>query len=80
MFKLNLVYIYNGNIIDKKIPISKLNMKEIALQLGSDIPFFLSKTNAAIVSGYGEKVKEINGAYAGFAYLRKRYGSLFPAA
>lgn len=44
---------------DKKIPISKLNMKEIALQLGSDIPFFLSKTNAAIVSGYGEKVKEI---------------------
>lgn len=26
MFKLNLVYIYNGNIIDKKIPISKYNM------------------------------------------------------
>lgn len=44
---------------DKKIPISKLNMKEIALELGSDIPFFLSQANVAIVSGYGETIKKI---------------------
>jgi 4-diphosphocytidyl-2-C-methyl-D-erythritol kinase len=36
---------------------NKDDLKEIALTIGSDIPFFLSGFNKAEVSGYGEKVK-----------------------
>lgn len=37
----------------------KMNMLDIALELGSDIPFFLSGNNAALISSFGEVVKEI---------------------
>jgi 4-diphosphocytidyl-2-C-methyl-D-erythritol kinase len=40
-----------------KIPLDKLDTKDIALTLGSDIPFFLSSYSAALVSGYGETIK-----------------------
>lgn len=43
-----------------KTSIKKVNMKDIALHLGSDIPFFLTDYEYAKVSGYGECVKEIN--------------------
>lgn len=38
----------------------KLDMLDIALNLGSDIPFFLSGLEYAIVEGFGEKITSVN--------------------
>lgn len=38
----------------------KLDMLEIALQLGSDIPFFLSGYEAAIIREFGESIEPVN--------------------
>lgn len=38
----------------------KLDMLEIALQLGSDIPFFLSGYEAAIIREFGECIEPVN--------------------
>ncbi len=45
---------------DNKISLTKLNLKDVALKLGSDIPFFLFSYNSAIVSDYGNKVEKFN--------------------
>ncbi len=50
---------------DNKISISKLNLNDIALNLGSDIPFFIVGKSSAIVTNYGDvieptKIKKIN--------------------
>lgn len=37
----------------------KLDYKEIAIKLGSDIPFFIYDYNQAIVSNLGDKVKQV---------------------
>lgn len=44
----------------EKLLISKVMMKKIALELGSDIPFFISGYQVALVSKYGNKIKTIN--------------------
>jgi 4-diphosphocytidyl-2-C-methyl-D-erythritol kinase len=40
----------------QKININRLNLKNIALDLSSDMPFFIKNFNTAIISNYGEKV------------------------
>jgi 4-diphosphocytidyl-2C-methyl-D-erythritol kinase len=42
-----------------KINLKSLDLKYIALNFGSDIPFFLFEHQNAIVSNYGDKVKKI---------------------
>jgi 4-diphosphocytidyl-2-C-methyl-D-erythritol kinase len=49
LLKLNEIY---GN------PFAKSELTEIALKIGSDVPFFLTGKDA-VVSGFGEKVEEI---------------------
>lgn len=44
----------------EKLLLSKVMMKKIALELGSDIPFFISGYQVALVSKYGNKIKIIN--------------------
>ncbi len=51
-----ILYILKHN----NIKVSFLDMEDIALNLGSDIPFFISKFNSAIVSNYGDKIEKIN--------------------
>ncbi len=49
LLKLNEIY---GNHLDK------LELTKIALKIGSDVPFFLTEKDA-VVSGFGEKIEEI---------------------
>ncbi|MDR0985916.1 MAG: hypothetical protein LBL60_03120 [Mycoplasmataceae bacterium] len=42
------------------LSLTKKDLKDIALNIGSDIPFFLSNLNKAIVSEYGNNVREFN--------------------
>jgi len=44
--------------LDNKINLNQLDLKEIALLFGSDIPFFIFNYELARVSGYGEIVQE----------------------
>ncbi len=45
---------------NNKISLTELNLKDIALNLGSDIPFFLSSYSSAIVFDYGNEVEKYN--------------------
>ena len=39
--------------------LNKTQLRDLALNVGSDVPFFLSKYHTAHVSGYGDEVKKI---------------------
>lgn len=51
------------------ISIDALNMEDVALKLGSDIPFFLSGCNLAEVAGYGEYVREVKAPLPDFDFI-----------
>jgi 4-diphosphocytidyl-2-C-methyl-D-erythritol kinase len=40
----------------QNISLNRLNMRDVALNLGSDVPFFLYAHDAAIIDNYGDKV------------------------
>lgn len=55
----NAAIIIKHFIKTNNLDIKKLNLKEVALHLGSDIPFFLFDYKCAYVYSYGEKVSLI---------------------
>jgi 4-diphosphocytidyl-2-C-methyl-D-erythritol kinase len=52
-----------------KIKLSTKDLQYIALEIGSDVPFFLSNYAKAWVTGYGEIVKKTNVAIPKFQVL-----------
>ncbi len=51
------------------IPLDALNMEEIALTLGSDIPFFLSGYELAEVANYGDYVRQVKAPLPDFNFI-----------
>ncbi len=52
-----------------EIPIDSLNMEEVALELGSDIPFFLYGYKMAEVALYGSYVREVKAQLPNFEII-----------
>lgn len=46
-------------LIERKILAYKKNLNKVFLEIGSDVCFFVSSYDCAIVKGYGEKIKNI---------------------
>lgn len=65
----------DGAVVMKKIleinhiPLDVINMQEVALELGSDIPFFLSGYQMAEVAEYGDYVRKISGPQPSFEII-----------
>ncbi len=51
------------------IPLDNLNMEEVALVLGSDIPFFLSGYTLAEVASYGEHIRQVKAPLPDFDFI-----------
>lgn len=56
----NAAFVINKILEFENIDNSLLDYEEIALKLGSDIPFFISGYNCAYVSEFGNKIQKLN--------------------
>ncbi|MDR1836869.1 MAG: 4-(cytidine 5'-diphospho)-2-C-methyl-D-erythritol kinase [Treponema sp.] len=61
-------------------PLNRDEILEIALGLGSDIPFFIYETGAAFVSGRGENIKPLELPYISFVLVNPGFSSDTAAA